>query len=139
MVFSPLWRGRYPHMMPLDRVIWDRFLVERGDRFLGVQYDVMVGEGADAPAGMSTADRNLLLALTVKRVDALLITSDSLVLVEVKPRLGMAAVGQLVAYNLLWRRRYGDTKQVFMMWVGERSEPDLLFVMGKLGFISVVV
>jgi hypothetical protein len=88
---------------------------------------------------MKEDDIDLLLSLTVKRIDCVGIRSDRLVLIEIKPRLGMAALGQLTAYNLLWLRQYGKFPVVEMDWVGEQSEPDLLFCMDTLGFRSVLV
>lgn len=138
-IFPSSWRGRYPHLMPLDIAIWTRALERFGKEFLGFQYDVLVGDGAEAPVNFSPSDKALLLALTVKRIDVVGIRSDKLLLIEVKPRLGMAAVGQLVAYNLLWRRQYGDFPRVEMAWIGEQAEADLQYVMDRLGFRSVLV
>lgn len=138
-IFPSTWRGRYPHLMPLDIAIWNRFLDAWGQDFLGFQYDVLVGEGAEAPPNFSAGDKALLLALTVKRLDCVGVRADRLVLIEVKPRLGMSAIGQLVAYNLLWRRQYGEYPRIEMTWIGEQSEPDLLFCMDRLGFRSVLV
>lgn len=138
-VYGPGWRGRYPHLMPIDRAIWERFLERNGSEFLGFQYDIMLGEGADPVEGMSERDKRLLYSLTVKRVDCLGVREDGLVLFEVKPRLGMAAMGQLVVYNLLWKRRYGIGRPITMAWVGEQSEPDHQYVANQLGFRVVVV
>ena len=137
-IFSPEWRGRYPHMMPLDIAIWDRFLDKFGEEFEGFQYDVTLGEGALAPSHFSEEDKRLLWLSTVKRADALGIRRNKLVLFEVKPRLGMAAVGQCVSYLILWQRQYANVPPVEMAWVGEMAEPDLFFVMSTLGFRSVV-
>lgn len=138
-IYSTKWRGRYPHLMPLDRAIWDRFLERFGDEFLGVQYDVLLGEGAAPLVGASEMDRRLLYFATVKRADCLLIQKDRVILVEVKPRLGMAAVGQCLVYWMWWQRQYAYGPKVEVMWCGEQSEPDLAWVMDRMGFRMVVV
>jgi hypothetical protein len=138
-IYSPSWRGRYPHLMPLDVAIWDRFLSEFGKDFLGFQYDILLGTGAAPLDNMSADDKLLLYALTVKRADVLMIQSDKLWLVELKPRLGMAAVGQLVSYKYLWERQYGYHPPVLPTWIGEQNENDLSFVMEQLGFTSIIV
>lgn len=125
-------------MMPLDIKIWDRFLERFGDEFEGFQYDVTLGQGAIAPNNFSKEDRRLLWLSTVKRADALGIQRNKLVLFEVKPRLGMAAVGQCASYLILWQRQFGTAKPIEVAWVGEMAEPDLFFVMSTLGFRSVV-
>ena len=138
-IYPVSWRGRYPHLMPIDVVIWNRFLDKYGGEFLGFQYDVTVGEGAAPLPEMSAQDKFLLWSLTVKRVDCLGIRRDSVTLVEVKPRLGMAAVGQCVSYYCLWSKQYGVSPAVRVATVCEQSERDLEFVMHKLGFQVLVV
>lgn len=138
-IYSMKWRGRYPHLMPLDRAIWERFLDKYQDDFLAVQYDIMLGEGAPAPDNFSESDKRILYYATVKRADCLLILRDKLILVEVKPRLGMAALGQCLAYYLLWRQQYPYSPPVESMWVGEQDEHDMAFCMDALNFRRVVV
>ena len=138
-IFPPTWRGRYPHLMPVDAVIWGRFLDAYGERFLGFQYDVTLGEGAVPLDGFSAKDRFLLWSLTVKRADCLCIRRDGLLLVEVKPRLGMAALGQAMAYITLWNRQYGQPPAVQAAVVCEQSEHDISFVCGRLGVAVIVV
>ena len=125
--------------MPLDRVIWDRFLSVYGADYLGFQYDVLVGDGATPLPNMSKRDRMLLYLLTVKRVDCLGIRAAGLTLFEVKPRLGMAAIGQCVSYVDLWRRQYGKFPPVRAAWVGEQSEPDLAYVADRQNMGVIVV
>lgn len=138
-IYPPSWRGRFPHLMPLDQAIWRRFLDVHGGEFLGYQYDITLGEGAEPLSNFNERDRRLLWMMTVKRADCLCIRPDALFLVEVKPRLGMAAVGQLVTYKALWERQFPGSPPVRMMWVGERGEPDQQYVMDRLGFVSVIV
>jgi hypothetical protein len=138
-IFPAAWRGRYPHLMPIDAAIWGRFLDKHGSLFLGFQYDVTLGEGAQSLPGMSDKDKFLLWSLTVKRSDCLGIRRDGLLLVEVKPRLGMAAVGQVVSYYILWQRQYGGPPAVRVAVVCEQSERDLQFVCERLGVDVFVV
>lgn len=138
-IYPPSWRGRYPHLMPIDVRIWNRFLDLYGGDFIGFQYDVTVGEGAAPLPDMNARDKFLLWSLTVKRVDCLGIRRDSVTLIEVKPRLGMAAVGQCVSYFCLWRKQYGIAPAVRVATVCEQSERDLGFVMSALGFQVIVV
>lgn len=137
-IYSTAWRGRYPHLMPCDRAIWDRFLEAHGEDFLGVQYDILLGEGATPLTDMDEKDRRLLYCATVKRADCLLIMADKIILVEVKPRLGMAAVGQCLAYWIMWHRQYPYSPTVEVAWVGEQSEPDMQYVCDRMGFRTIV-
>ena len=125
--------------MPLDQVIWTRFLKRYGEGFLGFQYDVLLGEGAVPPEDFSDEDKRLTYLLTVKRADCLGISERGLWLVEVKPRLGMACIGQLLAYKELWMRQYGTGFDLNMLAVVEFGEPDLQYVCRRLGFGVVIV
>jgi hypothetical protein len=138
-IYPPTWRGRYPHLMPIDVKIWDRFMDRYAGEFVGLQYDVTVGEGALPLPGMSAQDRFILWSLTVKRVDCLGIRRDSVTLFEVKPRLGMAAIGQMTSYAVLWQKQYGLPPAMRVATVCEQSERDLAFVCQRLGFQVVVV
>src|SRR5579863_8388373 len=138
-IYSPKWRGRYPHLMPLDIQIWDRFLDAYGKDFLGFQYDILLGQGAVPLPNMSDEDKLMLFALTVKRADVLAIQSDMLWLIEIKPRLGMSCVGQLVSYKYLWEEQFGNNPPIMPTWVGEQDENDLHRVLLDLRFTSVVV
>src|SRR4030042_1521136 len=41
--YSPLWRGKYPHMLEEDRPVWERFLNQYTNLFERIYYDVRVG------------------------------------------------------------------------------------------------
>jgi hypothetical protein len=138
-IFAPDWRGRYPRLAPADARVWRKFQDRYWDGFLGFQYDIPLGEGALAIAGSSSVDVKLLYDLTVKRADVLAISAQVLWCIEVKPRLGMAAIGQLVVYRELWRRQWHGGIPVEFVWVGEQSEPDLEYVAGRVGLRLVVV
>jgi hypothetical protein len=138
-IYPVTWRGRYPHLMPVDVAIWNKFMDKYAGNFLGFQYDVTVGEGAKPLPGMTEQDRFLLWSLTVKRIDCLGVRRDGVTLFEVKPRLGMAAVGQMTSYYVLWQRQYGGGVAVRVATVCEQSERDLAFVCQRLGFDIVVV
>lgn len=138
-IYLHSWRGRFPHLMPVDVAIWNRYLDRYGAQFLGFQYDITLGHGATPLPEMSPADRFLLWSLTVKRADCLGIQLEGVTLYEVKPRLGMAAIGQVVSYYVLWLRQYGYVPAVKMAVVCEQDEPDLHYVIDALGFQVIVV
>ncbi len=69
--------------------------------------------------------KDLLSAVTKKRVDAIGETEDAIWIFEVKPRVGMSALGQLINYFELYQQQYRPVKPVKLAAVGEREAPDI--------------
>jgi hypothetical protein len=138
-IFPPTWRGRYPHLMPADIAIWTRFLEKYGDEYIGFQYDVLLGRGALKPADFPAWESKLLYLLTVKRVDCLGIRKDGVTLFEVKPRLGMAAIGQCVTYRALWHMHFGNIVNLLSAAVVEMDEPDIAYAFAAEQLAYIVV
>ena len=115
----------YPHMLEDEARIWTRFLETTDLVFEKITYDVHLGLGVlplpSDPAWMG----NLLSAVTKKRVDAVGETRNDIWIFEVKPRISMSALGQLVTYFELYQAEYRPTKAVMLAAIGEREAPDI--------------
>ena len=123
----------YRHMMPLERPIWSRFLEATDLEILAVEYDVHVGRGAEIDPAWSEATKRQVLATSRKRIDAVLHTPEAIIICEVKPRAGMGALGQLLAYRQLYIKEHPTGREVKMAVVCERVEPDVPEVMAQHG------
>ena len=115
----------YPHLMPLEVPIWERFLAEYGFLFTRLTYDVHVGEGAPISEDATPGEVRQIQAITRKRIDVVGETKDELWIIEVKPRAGHAAAGALLNYRRLYRREYHSLKPVRLVVVCERVEWDV--------------
>lgn len=100
--YKPTWKGNYPHMLPEDRPIWDRFLTLNPSLFLEVYYDVLLGGVYPGPEYGSEKMRKMFHHNTAKRIDVLGILKDEVWIVEVASHPGLRAVGQLQTYMALW-------------------------------------
>ena len=100
--FSPLWRGRYPHMLKEDYPVWDAFLNQNLALFERIYYDVRIGGVLSTDPTIPEKDRKMFYDNTAKRIDVLAETKDELWIVEVATRPGLRAVGQLQTYLALW-------------------------------------
>jgi len=123
----------YTHMMPLERPIWSRFLAATDLEILAVEYDVHVGRGAEIDPAWSEATVRQVLATSRKRIDAVVHTPTAIVICEVKPRAGMGALGQLLAYRQLYIMEHPTNRPVEMAVVCERIEPDVPEIMAQHG------
>ena len=118
-------RTHYPHMLADEARIWTKFLQTTELEFINITYDVHLGAGVLPLPTDPTYMRDLLSAVTKKRVDAVAETKEDIWLFEVKPRISMSALGQLVTYFELYQAEYRPTKGVMLAAIGEREAPDI--------------
>ena len=118
-------RTHYPHMLEDEARIWTKFLQTTELDFTKIDYDVHLGAGLLPLPTDPEYMRRLLSAVTKKRVDAVGETAEDIWIFEVKPRIGMIALGQLVNYVELYQAEYRPTKAIMLAAVGEREAPDI--------------
>ena len=118
-------RTYYPHMLADEARIWTKFLQTTNLEFQKITYDVHLGQGTLPLPGEPEFMKILRLAVTRKRVDAVAETAEDIWIFEVKPRIGMSALGQLVNYFELYQSEYRPTKAVMLAAIGEREAPDI--------------
>lgn len=118
-------RAHYPHMLADEARIWTKFLNTTSLVFERITYDLHLGAGVLPSPGDPDYMRRLLSAVTKKRVDALGETIDNIYIFEVKPRISMSALGQLVTYFELYEQEFHPVKPVTLVAIGEREAPDI--------------
>lgn len=112
-------------MLEDEARIWTKFLETTELEFTKITYDMHLGEGQPFKPGEPEFMRNLRLAVTRKRVDAVGETAADIWIFEVKPRISMSALGQLVTYFELYQAEYSPIKPVMLAAIGERQAPDI--------------
>ena len=125
MIATKWVRSYYPHMLEDEARIWTRFLQTTELEFQKITYDVHLGQGILPVPGEPDFMKDLKLAVTRKRVDAVAETAEDIWIFEVKPRIGMSALGQLVNYFELYQAEYRPTKAIMLAAIGEREAPDI--------------
>lgn len=118
-------RTHYPHMMADEARIWTKFLETTELKFEQVTYDLHLGTGVLPVVGEPEFMKVLKSAVTRKRVDAVGETADAIWIFEIKPRVGMSALGQLINYFELYQQEYRPLKPVKLAAIGEREAPDI--------------
>jgi len=122
MVQPPI---RYPHMLPVEAEIWDKFLKIRQPPFESLEYDVHVGDVPPIPETLPEYLRGMFQSVYSKRIDVVAHDPDVIYVIEVKPRAGLSALGQCLAYKYLYERDFKPDKPVQMRIVCEREEPNI--------------
>lgn len=117
---------KYPHLMPRERLLWERFLAEHAGEFAWFDYDVRVGEGIPGPIDETDPWQRMRKALLQKRIDVVAMGPGGVLwLFEVKPHLGVTAMGALATYEVLYRRTFSYGGPLQLALVGATIDYDL--------------
>lgn len=115
-------RNKYTHMIGENADIWSRFIDGNPERFDTVDYDFRVGEGMRLEPGWPDHVKRDATALTQKRIDVLAWRGEKPTIIEVKRRVGLSTLGQVLGYKILFMRGFKNIE-----------EPELLVVTGAIG------
>ena len=119
----------YPHLLPEDIDVWERFLSAYAHRFERFDYDVRIGEGRPAPPGTDEAIARMAIDLSQKRIDAVGHTADAIAIIEITKLAGLKAVGQLITYPILYAKTFNPTKPLIPILVTAELSPDIIPVL----------
>ena len=118
-------RTKYPHLLTPDVPVWERWLQTHRDQYLSIEYDVRVGDGRDPGPDFDPKMRSMALDLSKRRIDAVLESDSEIITVEITTQAGLTALGQCIAYPILYRLTYMPEKPVRPLLVCAEIEPDL--------------
>lgn len=123
--FSPHWRGKYPHMLPEDFPIWEKYISQHEHEFLRLYYNVRVGGQKIDDPNISPEMLRMWYKVNAKRIDVLAEKEDEIWIIEVTSRPGLRAVGQLATYLVLWLEDPKPAKPAKTVLVCEQLDPDI--------------
>jgi hypothetical protein len=129
----------YPHMLPADVLVWERFLDKHAAEFSGFDYDVHVGGEVEREVGWTQEVYTMALSLASKRIDVVGYRGNETWIIEVKPVAGVTAIGQLVMYRDLYIRDFRPDRVIVCALVCENLSLDEKWQLDKLGFKYFVV
>ena len=130
---------KYPHMLPGDVKIWERWLKLYRDQWTDYQYDIHLGEVEPIYETKPINIMNLARAVLRKRIDVVARKDDEIWIFEVKPDAGLGAIGQLVSYEVLYRKKFKPTERIRLALVTDRLDRDILAVCEEKGIEMFVV
>jgi hypothetical protein len=94
----------YPHMMPYDVAIWERFIENNPDAYEKVIYDFPVGSDPDFDTTLDVGGNSTAQALYKKRIDVVGFKGNTIDIIELKPNASASALGQVLGYVELYKR-----------------------------------
>lgn len=131
-------RRHYPHMIGEDKLVWERFVKANPDFFQEVDYDVHVGEGMTMPDNWTERDLGWAKQLTQKRIDVIGFKNETITLVEVKRRVDLATLGQVLGYKFLYERRENLVNKTESIVIAALADVDDRDILGHYGIIIFI-
>jgi hypothetical protein len=132
-------RSKYPHLLSPDVPVWERFLAAHRHAYPTIEYDVRVGQGRDPGDEFLENTRRLAMDLSKRRIDAVLITDNAITCVEVTTQAGLKALGQAIAYPILYALTYTPDRPIQTLIVCATIEDDLVEVYNQVGVPVTIV
>lgn len=117
-------RYKYPHLIGEDSQIWSRFVLAYPEFFDTISYDVKVGAGAKTFTIPDKKSQLYWSELTKKRIDVVAYKSDVVTIVEIKKRVGLYTLGQILGYKFLFLRENPDIKIVNVLIISSAIPDD---------------
>lgn len=117
---------RYLHMLQEDAVVWTAFVQRRLIEFDEVWYDVHVGQPMALPEESPAYMKDVVDAVSRKRIDVVGRLGKAIYIIEVKPVANIMALGQVKTYRDLFELEFEVKGPVHGMIVAATSDVDIL-------------
>jgi len=124
-------RHKYPHLLGDDIHIWNRFIDRYPQRFNTVDYDIHVGTGIKDTHEDNTNFSDQWRNLTKKRIDVVGWKNQQPTIIEVKKRVGLDTLGQILGYRILYKKENPNAPSPALLIVCESIGPDDIFVLNE--------
>ena len=129
----------YPHLLSKDILVWERYLELFKNLFTSIEYDIRVGRGRPADAGMPVNIRKMAMDLSQRRIDAVGFTVDRIFIIEITTRASTKAIGQLMMYPTLYQQTFHPALPLHPLLVCSSLESDVQPVLFDRDIDFVVV
>lgn len=130
---------KYPHLLPADIDVWVKYITKYPDKFDRVDYDVHVGDGIEPDERLPANIVKMAIHLTQMRIDVVGYKGKNKTIIELKDRSTSSAIGQLIAYEQLYKRTFGTTQKFDLLLITNYITRDVLFVAAQNNITVTVV
>lgn len=130
---------KYPHMLPADIVLWERWLARYKDEYERYEYDVHVGKVKPIYPTSPVDLMKLAEAVSRKRIDVVAWKEKVPVIIEVKPYAGLSALGQLLGYRILYAKEHPEEGVISLGCITDRLDEDMEYLFNHYGITIWVV
>jgi hypothetical protein len=113
-------RQTFPALLPAEILVWRAWLRLHQGEYDRFDYNARVGPGFDPGPSVPDYIRQMSVKNTKKRIDAVAWQGSAPLIVEVKVRAGLASIGQILGYNVHWKRENPHNIPPKMLLVANR-------------------
>ncbi len=124
-------RHKYPHLLGEDIPIWSRFIILHPDKFQTVDYDIHVGIGTEFETEDNENLNHQWQNLTKKRIDVVGWKNLQPTIIEVKKRVTLSTLGQVLGYRILFKKERPDIPSPSLLIICESIGPDDIFCLNE--------
>jgi len=124
---------QFPQMTVNESAIVHAWLLQFADSFDDVQFNVRVGNSIELGPGYDEATQRQAALLSQKRIDIVGFSGNSVTIVEVKLRISLSALGQLLGYALLWQAENPTVEQINLVAIGHDALIDVAEILQAHG------
>ncbi|GAI65192.1 unnamed protein product [marine sediment metagenome] len=132
-------RHKYPHLIGDDTAVWERFILKFPGKFDTVDYDVKVGSGTDPNFIKGDKSGEYWAMLTKKRIDVVGFKNNSVTIIEVKKRVSLSTLGQILGYKFLYLREHPEIPVVSTLIVCSLIDQDDIDVLERYSVNYLIV
>jgi len=115
----------YPHLLPESIELWEQYLTDHKHEYSLIEYDVRVGTGRDPGTHYSDTMRQMGIDLSQRRIDAVGHRTGEIDIIEIAPRAGIKAVGQMQIYPLLYMQTFHPIQKLNCVLVARELSGDI--------------
>lgn len=126
-------------MQPRDVEIWERFMEQFPDAYDSCEYGVRVGSVPEHVANHDDPAMRAQAEIYMREIDVVAYKGDEVDIIELKPRAGTSALGQVTAYRLLWMRDRSDALVPKCVVITDELLQDMNLLAAAQGVTMVVV
>jgi hypothetical protein len=129
----------FPHMGPEDTKVWRRFIEAHPNKYDTVDYDVKVGT---VPAFVTRGDAGVggdIANLYLRKIDVVAFNQEVIDIIEVKPKAGFSAVGQILGYMMHWQTEHAGIGTARAVLVCEEASLDVRMLAEQNGVEVFIV
>lgn len=132
-------RTKYPHMSVADTAIWNRFISKYPEAYERVQYDFHVGDPPPFNPLMDDGTDTNQDMLYKSRIDVIGHIGGNVDIIELKPRAGASAIGQVRGYKALYERDEEKTGAVNLVIITDTEMPNMRYLCEQEGVKLIIV
>ena len=118
-------RLNYPGMLPREIILFREWLKLHEAEYDKIDYNVRIGAGVDPGPGWPDNTRQMAIANTQLRIDAVAWQGNQPTIIEVKDRAGASAAGQLVTYEAVWEKDQMSSLPPKLLLISNRIQPNI--------------